>query len=41
MITALYPADTVPLARGVLAGRIHRGQLTGPRTAAVGLLALA
>ncbi|MGV9904979.1 EamA family transporter [Streptomyces sp. NPDC003388] len=41
--TALYPAGTVLLARGVLAERIHRGQLVGLGTAAVavGLLALA
>ncbi|MFJ9734160.1 EamA family transporter [Streptomyces sp. NPDC101171] len=40
--TALYPAGTVLLARGVLAERIHRGQLVGLGTAAVavGLLAL-
>ncbi|MFG2635707.1 EamA family transporter [Streptomyces sp. NPDC048362] len=43
VITALYPAGTVLLARGVLAERIHRGQLIGLGTAAVavGLLALA
>ncbi|MFE2937334.1 EamA family transporter [Streptomyces sp. NPDC059278] len=43
VITALYPAGTVLLARGVLAERIHRGQLVGLGTAAVavGLLALA
>ncbi|MFG2121526.1 EamA family transporter [Streptomyces sp. NPDC048710] len=42
VITALYPAGTVLLARGVLAERIHRGQLLGLGTAAVavGLLAL-
>ncbi|MFF9151786.1 EamA family transporter [Streptomyces sp. NPDC014846] len=42
VITALYPAGTVLLARGVLAERIHRGQLAGLGTAAVavGLLAL-
>ncbi|WP_037852537.1 EamA family transporter [Streptomyces sp. NRRL S-340] len=42
VITALYPAGTVLLARGVLAERIHRGQLVGLGTAAVavGLLAL-
>ncbi|MEW2515581.1 DMT family transporter [Streptomyces sp. NPDC046870] len=42
VITALYPAGTVLLARGVLAERIHRGQLIGLGTAAVavGLLAL-
>lgn len=38
---ALYPAGTILLARGVLAERIHRGQLLGLGTAAVaiGLLA--
>ncbi|OIK02199.1 EamA family transporter [Streptomyces monashensis] len=43
VITALYPAGTVLLARGVLAERIHRGQLVGLGTAvaAVSLLALA
>jgi drug/metabolite transporter (DMT)-like permease len=42
VVTALYPAGTVLLARGVLAERIHRGQLAGLGTAAVavGLLAL-
>ncbi|MEU1616534.1 EamA family transporter [Streptomyces sp. NPDC005722] len=42
VITALYPAGTVLLARGVLDERIHRGQLVGMGTAAaaVGLLAL-
>ncbi|MGW2161252.1 EamA family transporter [Nonomuraea sp. NPDC001699] len=42
VITALYPAGTVLLARGVLAERIHRGQLVGLGAAAVavGLLAL-
>nr|WP_155072979.1 DMT family transporter [Streptomyces taklimakanensis] len=42
VITALYPAGTVLLARGVLAERIHRGQFVGLGTAAVavGLLAL-
>ncbi|MCX5413057.1 EamA family transporter [Streptomyces sp. NBC_00059] len=42
VITALYPAGTVLLARGVLAERVHRGQLIGLGTAAVavGLLAL-
>ncbi|MER5746365.1 EamA family transporter [Streptomyces sp. NPDC002225] len=43
VITALYPAGTVLLARSVLAERIHRGQLVGLGAAAVavGLLALA
>ncbi|MEV5586549.1 hypothetical protein AB0L05_13355 [Nonomuraea pusilla] len=43
MVTALYPAGTVLLARGVLAERIHRGQLAGLGAAAVAvsLLALA
>ncbi|MEW1905123.1 EamA family transporter [Streptomyces sp. NPDC086147] len=43
VVTALYPAGTVLLARGVLAERIHRGQLVGLGAAAVavGLLALA
>ncbi|MER5921433.1 DMT family transporter [Streptomyces mirabilis] len=43
VITALYPAGTVLLARGVLAERIRRGQLVGLGTAAVAasLLALA
>lgn len=42
VITALYPVGTVLLARGVLAERIHRGQLIGLGAAAVavGLLAL-
>ena len=42
VITALYPAGTVLLARKVLAERIHRGQLIGLGTAAaaVSLLAL-
>ncbi|ROR45342.1 EamA family transporter [Kitasatospora cineracea] len=42
VVTALYPAGTVLLARAVLAERIHRGQLAGLGTAAlaVGLLAL-
>ncbi|MEU9476982.1 EamA family transporter [Streptomyces sp. NPDC048191] len=42
VITALYPAGTVLLARGLLAERIHRAQLVGLGTAAVavGLLAL-
>ncbi|MGY5010476.1 EamA family transporter [Streptomyces sp. 900105755] len=43
VITALYPAGTVLLARGVLAERVHRGQLVGLGAAAVAvsLLALA
>ncbi|MDX6351185.1 MAG: hypothetical protein QOF84_5975 [Streptomyces sp.] len=43
VITALYPAGTVLLARAVLGERIHRGQLLGLGTAAVAvsLLALA
>ncbi|MER7909546.1 EamA family transporter [Streptomyces sp. NPDC096068] len=43
VVTALYPAGTVLLARGVLAERVHRGQLVGLGTAAVAvsLLALA
>ncbi|MFI6990711.1 hypothetical protein [Nonomuraea wenchangensis] len=35
MITALYPAGTVLLARGVLHERIGRGQVAGLATAAV------
>ncbi|MFF3563660.1 EamA family transporter [Streptomyces sp. NPDC002574] len=43
VITALYPAGTVLLARSVLAERIHRSQLVGlgVAAAAVSLLALA
>ncbi|WP_086561080.1 EamA family transporter [Streptomyces africanus] len=41
VITALYPAGTVLLARGVLAERIHRGQLVGLGTAAVSVSLLA
>ncbi|WP_369390297.1 EamA family transporter [Streptomyces sp. CG1] len=41
VITALYPAGTVLLARGVLAERIHRGQLAGLGTAAVAVSLLA
>ncbi|MFK0297072.1 EamA family transporter [Streptomyces sp. NPDC090442] len=41
VITALYPAGTVLLARGVLAERIHRGQLIGLGTAAVAVSLLA
>ncbi|HJP72793.1 MAG TPA: EamA family transporter [Pseudonocardiaceae bacterium] len=42
VIVALYPAGTVLLARGVLAERVHRGQLVGlgAAAAAVSLLAL-
>ncbi|MGW5644615.1 EamA family transporter [Saccharopolyspora sp. NPDC003752] len=42
VIVALYPAGTILLARGVVAERIHRGQLVGLGTAAlaVSLLAL-
>ncbi|MFB7919409.1 EamA family transporter [Streptomyces sp. NPDC056061] len=41
VITALYPAATVLLARRVLAERIHRGQLVGLGTAAVAVSLLA
>ncbi|MFG3009660.1 EamA family transporter [Streptomyces cinerochromogenes] len=41
VVTALYPAGTVLLARGVLAERIHRGQLVGLGTAAVAVSLLA
>lgn len=43
VITAIYPAGTVLLARSVLGERIHRGQLVGLGAAAVAvsLLALA
>ncbi|MEU7227970.1 DMT family transporter [Streptomyces chrestomyceticus] len=41
VITALYPAGTVLLARGVLAERIHRGQLVGLGSAAVAVSLLA
>ncbi|WP_326812234.1 EamA family transporter [Streptomyces scopuliridis] len=41
VITALYPAGTVLLARGVLAERIHRGQLVGLGAAAVAVSLLA
>ncbi|MER6474549.1 DMT family transporter [Streptomyces collinus] len=41
VITALYPAGTVLLARGVLAERIHRGQLIGMGAAAVAVSLLA
>jgi drug/metabolite transporter (DMT)-like permease len=41
VITALYPAGTVLLARGALAERVHRGQLVGLGTAAVAVSLLA
>ncbi|MFC9680957.1 EamA family transporter [Streptomyces sp. NPDC056948] len=41
VVVALYPAGTVLLARGVLAERIHRGQLVGLGTAAVAVSLLA
>ncbi|MFF7603065.1 EamA family transporter [Streptomyces mirabilis] len=41
VITALYPAGTVLLARSVLAERIRRGQLVGLGTAAVAVSLLA
>jgi drug/metabolite transporter (DMT)-like permease len=41
VITALYPAGTVLLARGVLAERVHRGQLAGLAAAAVAVSLLA
>ncbi|WP_069814598.1 DMT family transporter [Streptomyces sp. TP-A0874] len=41
VITALYPAGTVLLARSVLAERIHRGQLVGLGVAAVAVSLLA
>ncbi|MEV0012947.1 EamA family transporter [Streptomyces sp. NPDC047973] len=41
VITALYPAGTVLLARSVLSERIHRGQLVGLGTAAVAVSLLA
>lgn len=41
VLTALYPAATVLLARGVLAERVHRGQLVGLGTAAVAVSLLA
>ncbi|KUL46091.1 hypothetical protein ADL22_11335 [Streptomyces sp. NRRL F-4489] len=41
VITALYPAGTVLLARCVLAERIHRGQLLGLGSAAVAVSLLA
>ncbi|MGN2366683.1 EamA family transporter [Streptomyces luridiscabiei] len=41
VITALYPAGTVLLARSVLSERIHRSQLVGLGTAAVAVSLLA
>ncbi|WP_329500783.1 EamA family transporter [Kitasatospora herbaricolor] len=41
VITALYPAGTVLLARAVLGERVHRGQLIGLATAAVAVSCLA
>ncbi|MFB7188817.1 EamA family transporter [Streptomyces sp. NPDC056230] len=41
VITALYPAGTVLLARSVLAERIHRSQIVGLGTAAVAVSLLA
>ncbi|MER7842107.1 EamA family transporter [Streptomyces sp. NPDC096040] len=41
VVTALYPAGTVVLARGVLAERIQRGQLVGLGAAAVAVSLLA
>jgi uncharacterized membrane protein len=41
VLTALYPAGTVLLARGVLAERLARGQLVGLGTAAVAVSLLA
>ncbi|MFI7403807.1 EamA family transporter [Streptomyces sp. NPDC049541] len=41
VITALYPAGTLLLARGVLAERVHRGQLAGLGVAAVAVSLLA
>ncbi|WSU06273.1 EamA family transporter [Streptomyces sp. NBC_01116] len=41
VITALYPAGTVLLARNVLSERIHRGQLVGLGAAAVAVSLLA
>ncbi|WP_333738518.1 EamA family transporter [Streptomyces sp. IBSBF 2806] len=41
VITALYPAGTVLLARSLLAERIHRGQLIGLGAAAVAVSLLA
>ncbi|MFH8533816.1 EamA family transporter [Streptomyces tendae] len=41
VITALYPAGTVLLARSVLAERIHKGQFVGLATAAIAVSLLA
>ncbi|MEV6227139.1 EamA family transporter [Saccharopolyspora shandongensis] len=41
VIVALYPTGTILLARGVIAERIHRGQLVGLGTAAVAISLLA
>ncbi|MGW2571945.1 EamA family transporter [Streptomyces sp. NPDC001537] len=41
VITALYPAGTLLLARGVLAERVHRGQFAGLGVAAVAVSLLA
>lgn len=41
VITALYPAGTVLLARSVLAERIHKGQVVGLGVAAVAVSLLA
>jgi drug/metabolite transporter (DMT)-like permease len=41
VVTALYPAGTVLLARGVLAEPVHRSQLVGLGTAAVAVSLLA
>ncbi|MFF5860289.1 EamA family transporter [Streptomyces sp. NPDC012751] len=41
VVTALYPAGTLLLARGVLAERIHRGQFVGLGTAALAVALLA
>ncbi|MFD7992676.1 EamA family transporter [Streptomyces mexicanus] len=41
VVTALYPAGTVLLARGVLAEPVYRGQLVGLGTAAVAVSLLA
>jgi uncharacterized membrane protein len=41
VITALYPAGTLLLARGVLAERVHRGQFAGLGVAAIAVSLLA